>query len=137
MTILALLSASSAIHAQDGFVSLFNGKDLTGWKVGGDQSTFTVKNGAILSHGPVAHCFYDGPVQDHHFVNFELRVDVMTEPGSNGGVYFDTEFQDGGFPKKGFEDVQTFINPRIKAPKTPGTLHFLSPGIARLVHSAG
>jgi hypothetical protein len=36
-------------------------------------------------------------------VNFELRVDVMTEPGANGGVYFDTEFQDSGFPKKGFE----------------------------------
>jgi hypothetical protein len=100
---LTLLSASSLLNAQQGFISLFNGKDLTGWKVGGDQSTFTVKDGAIVSNGSVAHCFYDGPVKDHHFVNFELRVDVMTEPGANGGVYFDTEFQDGGFPKKGFE----------------------------------
>ena len=30
-------------------------------------------------------------------------VDVMTRPGSNGGVYFHTEFQDKGSPRKGFE----------------------------------
>ena len=100
---LILLLAVPATFAQDGWISLFNGKDFTGWKVGGDQSTFTVKDGALVANGPVAHAFYDGPVQNHDFKNFELMVDVMTLPGSNGGVYFHTEFQESGFPKKGFE----------------------------------
>jgi len=40
----------------------------------------------------VAHAFYDGPVNNHDFKNFELMADVMTAPNSNGGVYFHTEF---------------------------------------------
>ena len=58
--------------------------------------------GALVAHGPVAHAFYDGPFNNHDFKNFELMVDVMAAPNSNGGVYFHTEFQDSGFPKKGF-----------------------------------
>ena len=27
----------------------------------------------------------------------------MTLPGSNGGIYIDTEYQETGFPLKGFE----------------------------------
>jgi hypothetical protein len=57
----------------------------------------------LAAHGPVAHAFYDGPFNSHDFRNFELMVDVMAAPNSNGGVYFHTEFQDSGFPKKGFE----------------------------------
>jgi Domain of Unknown Function (DUF1080) len=94
--------AAAPLGAQDGWISLFNGKDLTGWKVGGNQDTFTVKEGAV-ANGPVAHCFYKGDVKDHRFKNFELKVDVMTLPSSNGGVYFHTEFQEKGFPAKGFE----------------------------------
>jgi hypothetical protein len=32
--------------------------------------------------------------------NFELMVDVKTAPNSNGGVYFHTQFQETGFPKR-------------------------------------
>ena len=31
------------------------------------------------------------------------RVDVMTRPVSNGGIYFHTVYQETGFPNKGFE----------------------------------
>jgi hypothetical protein len=98
-----LLAAAPGAFAQDGWVSLFNGTDLTGWKVGGAAATFTVKDGAIVANGQVAHCFYDGPVQNHVFKNFELKVDVMTRPGSNGGIYVHTEYQPTGWPSKGFE----------------------------------
>ena len=87
----------------DGWYRLDNGKDFTNWKIGGDPSTWTMKDGAFVSHGPASHLFYDGPVMAHNFQNFELKVDVMTEPNSNGGVYFHTAFQDKGFPNKGFE----------------------------------
>ena len=89
--------------ADEGFVSLFNGKDLTGWKPNEDPGAWFVKDGAIVAHGARSHCFYVGDYHGHTFKDFELKVDVMTEPGSNGGVYIDTAYQDQGWPGKGFE----------------------------------
>src|SRR2546421_6782654 len=37
-------------HPDDGFVPLFNGKDLTGWE--GDTSLFMVENGEIVGKSP-------------------------------------------------------------------------------------
>src|SRR5438128_10881129 len=98
LTVMLLLAAAPCAFAQSGdaWISLFNGKDFTGWKVGGDQTSFQVKDGALVAHGPVAHAFYDGPVGNHDFKNFELMVDVNAAPNSNGGIYFHTEFQDAG-----------------------------------------
>jgi hypothetical protein len=115
-----VLAGALAFAQQDGWRRLDNGKDFTGWKIGGDPSTWTIKDGAFVSHGPTSHLFYDGPVMTHKFQNFELKVDVMTEPHSNGGVYFDTEFQDSGFPKKGFE-VQ--VNNTHSDPVKTGSLY--------------
>lgn len=98
-----LLAALPAVYAQSEWQSLFNGKDFSGWKISGNQPTFQIKDGAMVAAGPVAHAFYDGPVNNHNFTNFELMVDVMTAPNSNGGIYFHTEFQERGFPRKGFE----------------------------------
>lgn len=98
-----LLAGAPALFGQQGFTQLFNGKDFTNWKVGGDKSTFTIKDGAMVAKGPAAHVFYDGPVGNHDFKNFELMVDVMAAPNSNGGIYFHTEYQETGWPKKGFE----------------------------------
>jgi len=87
----------------DGWISLFDGKSLNGWKVGDNASTFSVKDGAIVANGPVAHLFYDGNVKNHDFRNFEFKADVMTTPGSNSGLYFHTAYQDSSWPKKGYE----------------------------------
>jgi hypothetical protein len=116
-----LLVAVPAAFAQSGFTSLFNGKDFTGWKIGGDQNTFKIKDGAIVANGPAAHAFYEGPFHNHDFKNFELMVDVMAAPNSNGGVYFHTEFQETGFPKKGFE-VQV-NNTYVRDPVKSGSLY--------------
>jgi hypothetical protein len=103
LTLILLLAAAPVAFAQRGWTSLFNGKDFTGWKIGGNQKTFTIKDGAMVANGPVAHAFYDGPFHNHDFKDFELMVDVMAAPNSNGGIYFHTEYQETGFPKKGFE----------------------------------
>ncbi len=118
--LISLLAATPAALAQQGWISLFNGKDFTGWKIGGDPNTFQVKDGALVANGPVAHAFYDGPVQNHDFKNFELMVDVMTAPNSNGGIYFHTEYQEKGFPRKGFE-VQ--VNTTHRDPIKSGSLY--------------
>jgi hypothetical protein len=98
-----LLFASSSHTPQDGWVSLFDGKSLTNWKVGENATTFSVENGTIVAHGPTAHLFYEGDVHQHHFKNFEFKANVMTTPGSNSGIYFHTEYQDSSWPKKGYE----------------------------------
>ncbi len=83
--------------------SLFNGKNLNGWKVGDNATTFTVKDGAIVANGDVAHLFYDGPVMNHNFKNFTFKAQVMTKPGANSGIYFHTQYQQKGWPEKGYE----------------------------------
>jgi hypothetical protein len=89
--------------AKDGWISLFDGKTLDGWKVGANAATFKVEDGAIVVNGPRAHLYYDGPVGQHNFKNFEFKADIMTTPGSNSGVYFHTAYQEDGWPSKGYE----------------------------------
>jgi hypothetical protein len=100
---LTLLALTPLMGADEGFTSLFNGKDLTGWKASENPSTFSVKDGAIVTHGTRSHCFYVGDFQNHTFKDFELKVDIMTLPKANGGVYIQTEYQEKGWPDKGFE----------------------------------
>jgi hypothetical protein len=104
------LSAASGASAlpvapavKGGWVSLFDGKTLNGWKVGENAATFSVEDGAIVAHGQTAHLFYEGDVKGHDFKNFEFKADVMTEPGSNSGIYIHTQYQEGGWPAKGYE----------------------------------
>jgi len=103
----SLLLAPSA-HPKDkpekGFKALFNGKDLDGWtKAKENEGTFSVKDGAIVASGPRCHLYYTGKVNNHSWKDFELKVDVMTLPSSNGGIYFHTEYQENNWPSKGFE----------------------------------
>src|SRR5690349_20670391 len=100
---LLLFALAPLMAAEEGFTSLFNGKDLAGWKASEHPDTFSVRDGAIVAHGPRSHCFYVGNFHQHAFRDFELKVDVMTLPKSNGGIYIDTEYQDTGWPAKGFE----------------------------------
>jgi hypothetical protein len=99
-----LLSFCSVNKEQNNkWVSLFDGKTLNGWKAGKNASSFSIENGAIAMNGDVAHLFYVGEVQQHHFKNFELKIDIMTTPGSNSGIYFHTQYQESGWPEKGYE----------------------------------
>ena len=85
------------------WISLFNGKNLDGWKVGKNADTFSVKDGAIKVAGPTAHLFYNGDVKNRDFKNFEFKATVMTKPGANSGIYIHTEYQEDGWPNQGYE----------------------------------
>jgi hypothetical protein len=102
---LLLLLIGQSIHAADGWVSLFDGKSLDGWKASDDPASFSVENGQIKvnAKGGPSHLYYIGPVQNHDFKNFELKLDIMTLPGANSGVYFHTQPQETGWPSKGYE----------------------------------
>ena len=103
--VLGLMSFAglNKLNSDDGWISLFDGKSLDGWKASDKPGTFSVEDGAIKVAGPTSHLYYEGPVKDHNFKNFEFKALVMTRPGSNSGIYFHTEYQDKSFPDKGFE----------------------------------
>jgi hypothetical protein len=99
-----LLGGAAVAQKQSNeWIPLFDGKTLTGWKVGENASTFTVDSGMIIAHGDVAHLFYNGNVQNHNFTNFHFKAEVMTTPGSNSGIYFHTAYQEKSWPSKGYE----------------------------------
>lgn len=92
-----------AQESENGWTSLFDGQTLNGWKFSEDEGTFSVKNGEIVVHGKRSHLYYVGDVNNGTWTNFEFKADVKTEPGSNSGIYFHTEFQQDGWPTKGYE----------------------------------
>lgn len=117
------LLTSSAL-AEEGFVSIFNGKDLTGWKSNEEvPGAFTVEEGAIKVSNGRAHLFYMGEDGKASFTDFELKLKVKTTPGANGGVYFHTEFQDSSWPSKGFECQ---VNSTHGDPRKTGSLYAVS-----------
>lgn len=106
--------------ADEGWTSLFNGKDLVGWKANENKDTFRVKDGKIIVKGPRSHLFYVGEVNDAKFKNFEWKCEIMTKPNSNSGMYFHTKFQETGWPSAGYE-VQ--VNNTHGDPKKTGGLY--------------
>lgn len=103
-TVCCLFSCSTLRnYSTHGWVSLFDGKSLSGWKVGANAETFSVRNGMIVVHGKTAHLFYNGPVKDHNFQNFQFKADIMTHKGANSGIYIHTAYQQTGWPSKGYE----------------------------------
>ena len=97
------MNTLSPAEKAEGWQLLFDGQSLTGWRASDAPGSFSVKDGAIVVHGPRSHLFYVGPVENHDFRNFELKIDVLTFPKANSGVYFHTQWQEVGWPNKGYE----------------------------------
>lgn len=92
----AILNLAPRLNAGgDGFESLFNGKDLTGWKYGAEKDLagktetadkrFTVKGGVIVAEeGKGIKDLYT--IKDFNG-NFHLQVEFRASPKSDSGVY--------------------------------------------------
>ncbi len=99
--VFASLQLCSA-QVEEGFTSLFDGKTFDGWKMATENTnTWKIEDGAMVTRGGRCHLFYVG--DEKPFRNFELKVEVMTETNSNGGIYFHTKYQETGWPTAGFE----------------------------------
>jgi choline-sulfatase len=83
-------AASAAVTVKpgsDGFVNLFNGRNLNGWA--GDPQYWSVEEGAITGKT-------DGTLKMNRFLtwtgstirNFDLRVQVRVTPGGNSGLQY-------------------------------------------------
>jgi pterin-4a-carbinolamine dehydratase len=99
--LLLLLLLNFSTHAQ--WVELLNGRDLTGWKASENPNSFQVKDGELRIEGPRGHLFYDGPVGNHNFTNFEVKALIKTQEGANSGLFICTAFQETGWPSQGYE----------------------------------
>ena len=114
LPLIAAFVAAMPAPAADGWVSLFDGKTLNGWKASENPGSPQVRDGAIVAEGKRAHLFYVGDDGRAEFENFELELEIKTEPGANSGVYFHTKWQDSGWPSAGFESQVNNSQPPFK-----------------------
>jgi hypothetical protein len=77
--IFAFSAAQAAEKCEKGFVSLFNGKDLTGWKA---NDGYEVKGGKLITtkeaHSPL--------FSEKEYSDFILRLEFLNEPAGNNGI---------------------------------------------------
>ena len=117
------LAVAPLLGQDDGWVSLFNGRNLEGWRAAEGPNSWKVVDGQLAADGPRSHLFYAGPVRDANFKNFELEVEARALANSNSGVYFHTAYQEKEWPNRGFE-VQ-INNSQARERKKTGSLYNL------------
>jgi hypothetical protein len=83
---------------EEGFVSLFNGRDLTGWR--GNTHGYTVKEGMLCGDETVRGALYT----DREFENFILRFEFRLHTNTNNGLGI--RFPEGTNPAYGGMELQ-------------------------------
>ena len=88
---LVLLTSFGGNHAAaeeaDGFVPLFNGKNLDGWQ--GATDVYVVEDGKLVcrKHGPgEQESTHQNLFTTKEYADFTLRFEFKLEPGANNGV---------------------------------------------------
>jgi hypothetical protein len=71
--------------------ALFNGKDLTGWKVYGTELWYVDKGELVCESGPDKQ--YGYLATEKEFKNFELSVEFKQESNGNSGVFFHSSIE--------------------------------------------
>ncbi len=127
LTALVFTSLSVTAFAQDGWRTLFNGKDLTGWKANAFPDSWAVVDGALRANATKesSHLFYVGERKEgmESFKDFELELEARSEPNSNGGIFIHTDFvtRDAALHlAKGYE-IQ--LNSSAKEKRKTGSLY--------------
>jgi len=78
-----LIVCTAGLSAQE--ISLFNGKDLSGWTIYGTEKWY-VEDGILVSEsGPDAGYGYLGT--NEHYKDFELTLEFQQEANGNSGVF--------------------------------------------------
>ncbi len=114
---LITLVFTSSVFSEATWHSLFDGKSLSGWRPSENKETWSVQDGTLMTHGARSHLFYVGSVANGDFKNFELKAKVRTQPGSNSGIFIHTEYQEEGWPQKGYECQVINSNPKVEPGK--------------------
>lgn len=83
---LSLLMAGCLGVAQGQAVKLFNGKDLTGWKVYGTEKWYVDKGTIVSESGPDKG--YGYLATEKPYKDFELTAEFKQEADGNSGIFF-------------------------------------------------
>jgi hypothetical protein len=92
-----LAAGCHAADAPGGWIRMFDGKTLEGWKASERPESWSVRDGAIVGKGDVSHLFW----MKEECVNCEFKAMVRINDGGNSGMYFRAAFGPG-WPK-GYE----------------------------------
>jgi hypothetical protein len=112
VAVFGLLLASPAgaqAPAGNGWIALFNGKDLRGW-VNNGQEKWIVEDGVILGESTVGH--YGYLTTEKTYSNFVLRLKFRSETDGNSGVFTRSRIT-GNSPRTGpdIEGEQVEVDP--------------------------
>jgi len=102
---------------EDGWIVLFDGKSLDGWKASENPENWTIEEGAISGHGGRSHLFY----VEREFQNFHFKTDVMINKGGNSGIFFHSKVEEG-WPQQGYESQ---VNNTHGDPVKTGSLYYV------------
>ncbi len=100
--IVLMIGVNLLVEAKPKWVSLFNGKDLTGWTVHG-KAAWSVKDGVLVGEGGMGHIYTDAACSDFE-AKGKFRIS-STGAKANSGFYFRAnppEDKPDGFPR-GYE----------------------------------
>ena len=98
---ISLLLCSTAF-GQDGWIPLFNGKDLEGWVQRGGKASYKVENGEIVGTA-VADTPNSFLCTKENYGNFILELEFNVDPRLNSGVQFRSECFDRPTEPKGLD----------------------------------
>jgi Domain of Unknown Function (DUF1080) len=103
-------------------IALFDGKDLTGWRMqGGGSTVWKVEDGNLITPG-------NGPelINDQKFEDFKLHAEFNCGPMSNSGVYlrgrYEVQVETDSIeepPSHHMGGIYGFIAPTPELPRTP------------------
>ncbi|MEX0647197.1 MAG: DUF1080 domain-containing protein [Balneolaceae bacterium] len=117
----AACTSSENPQVQDNeWISIWDGETFDGWNASENPGSFSIEDGKIVIDGPRGHLFYEGPVGDADFEDFEFRAEVYTYPGANSGIFFHTQYQEEGWPAHGYEAQ---VNATHSDPRKTGSLY--------------
>lgn len=88
-TIVGLTMAAHAeekFSAKEGWVKLFNGKDLSGWATRGENRSWRVEDGVMANTSSSKHRGVNIHTEGK-FKDFQLHIEFKVSKGGNSGVY--------------------------------------------------
>jgi hypothetical protein len=91
LTLLAVaVLAATVLQAQEGWINLFNGKDLTGWTAKGGKAKYSVVDGCIRGEA-VPNTTNSFLCTEKDYADFILELDFKVDPRLNSGVQVRSE----------------------------------------------
>lgn len=135
---MALAEQRLAKAADEGWVKMFDGKSLRGWRALSNPGAWSVQDGLLVGHDVTANSllFFIGdevlggptvPPSRFRVRDFELEADVMLRPGGVSSLYFRAAFGPSGPGDVGVAPgyIAQANNTALEIPARTGSLYSL------------